>query len=61
MGVDFSKVTLPFGPTDLLIGAVGLLGVVGGFVLLGMAIPFVQRLVTMIVSSIRSGSGGKKA
>ncbi|MEI5915482.1 hypothetical protein [Bacillus albus] len=56
MGLDFSKVTLPFGPMDLLVAAVSLLGVVGGFVLLGMAVPFVQKLVAMIVSSIKNRS-----
>ncbi|ETE88984.1 TPA: hypothetical protein QCV86_005362 [Bacillus thuringiensis] len=56
MGLDFSAVKLPFGPMDLLVASVSLLGVVGGFVLLGMAVPFVQKLVAMVTSSIRNRS-----
>ncbi|MEI5915481.1 hypothetical protein [Bacillus albus] len=56
MKLDFSAVKLPFGPMDLLVASVSLLGVVGGFVLLGMAVPFVQKLVTMITSSIKNRS-----
>ncbi|HDR4351124.1 MULTISPECIES: hypothetical protein [Bacillus cereus group] len=54
MGLDFSGVKLPFGPMDLLTASVSLLGLVGGFILLGMAVPFVQKLAGMIFSSIRN-------
>ena len=49
--VDFSGVTLPFTPADLLTSATGLLGVVGGFVLLGLAIIFVPKIIGVIRSA----------
>ncbi|MFC4323683.1 hypothetical protein [Litchfieldia salsa] len=55
--VDFTGVSLPFSPTDLLNSSVGLLGVVGGFVLLGLAIYFVPKLISVIRSA--AGTRGK--
>lgn len=49
--VDFSGVTLPFTPADLLTSTTGLLGVVGGFVLLGLAIIFVPKIINVIRSA----------
>lgn len=49
--VDFSGVSLPFSPADLLTSATGLLGVVGGFVLLGLAVIFVPKIIGVIRSA----------
>lgn len=56
-GLDFTKITLPFSATDLLSGGVGLLGVVGAFVLLGMAFMVVPKLIRMIRGSFGSAKG----
>ncbi|ETT86136.1 hypothetical protein COL26_00515 [Bacillus thuringiensis] len=57
MGVDFSAIKLPFGPTDLLSSGVSLLGVLGGFVLLGLAIAFVPKLIGIIRVAAQSRNG----
>lgn len=49
--VDFSGVTLPFSPVDLLTSSIGLLGALGGFVLLGLAIIFVPKIIGVIRES----------
>ena len=56
-GLDFSGITIPFSASDLLTAGVSLLGVVGAFVLLAMAFKVVPKLVSLIMSSFRSGSG----
>lgn len=55
--VDFTGVSLPFTPTDLLTSSTGLLGVVGGFVLLGLAVYFVPKLISVIRSA--AGTRGR--
>lgn len=57
MALDFSKITLPFSASDLLTGGVSLLGVVGTFVLLGMAFMVVPKLIKMIRGSFGSAKG----
>ncbi|WP_458414535.1 hypothetical protein ACNQFZ_06620 [Schinkia sp. CFF1] len=54
--IDFSGVTLPFNATDLLQSAMGLVGLVGTFVLLGVAIAFAPRIVSFIKGAITSRS-----
>jgi hypothetical protein len=56
MGIDFSGISLPFAATDLLSSGVGLLGVVGGFVLLALAFPMVRKLIAVIKSSFGQNS-----
>lgn len=56
MSVDFSGVTLPFTPADLLQSGVGLLGVVGGFVLLGLAFVFAPYIIELIKTAARKRS-----
>ena len=53
--IDFSGITLPFSPAELLTSGVGLLGVVGGFVLLALAFKVVPKLVSMIVGAFSTG------
>lgn len=48
MSVDFTGVSLPFDAADLLSSAMGLLGVVGPFVLLGLAIVFTPKIIGVI-------------
>lgn len=48
MGVDFLVIKLLFGLMDLLSFGVFLLGVLGGFVLLGLVIVFVLKLIGII-------------
>lgn len=49
--VDFSGVSLPFGASDLLSSAMGLLGVLGPFVLLGLALAFTPKIISVIRSA----------
>jgi hypothetical protein len=52
MTVDFTGVTLPFTAGDLLSSGMGLLGVVGGLVLLGLAFPIVSKIIGTIRQSV---------
>jgi hypothetical protein len=54
--IDFSGITLPFNVTDLISSGNGLLGIVGGFVLLGLAFVFVPKIIKVIRGAF---SGGK--
>lgn len=56
MTMDFAGITLPFSSADLLTAGVGLLGVVGGFVLLALAFKVVPKLISLIVGSFRGSS-----
>ncbi|USK56373.1 hypothetical protein LIS82_07845 [Cytobacillus solani] len=58
MGIDFTGVTLPFEVADLLTSAMGLLKILGPFVLLGLAIMFVPKLISVIRTSAAT-KGGK--
>lgn len=49
--IDFTGVTLPFSVGDLVGSGNALLGLVGTFVLLGMAFVFVPKLINLIRSS----------
>lgn len=57
--IDFAGVTLPFSVTDLISSGNALLGIVGTFVLLGLAFRFVPKLITLIGQAFKGGSGGK--
>jgi hypothetical protein len=48
MSIDFTGITLPFDASDLLTSSMGLVGVVGGFVLLGLAVVFVPKIISVI-------------
>lgn len=50
--IDFSGVTVPFSVNDLLQSSMGLVGLVGTFVLLGIAIGFAPRIVNFIKGAI---------
>lgn len=54
--IDFSGVTMPFSVNDLLNSTMGLVGLVGSFVLLGVAIAFAPRIVSFIKGAITSRS-----
>lgn len=55
--IDFSGVSLPFTVTDLVGSGNALLGLVGMFVLLGLAFVFVPKLITLIRQSFSSARG----
>lgn len=55
--IDFSGVTLPFSVTDLVGSGNALLGLVGTFVLLGMAFIFVPKLIGLIRNSFSAARG----
>lgn len=59
MGLDFAGITLPFAASDLLTAGVSLLGVVGAFVLLGLAFKVVPKLVSLIVGAFTAGGRGR--
>jgi hypothetical protein len=48
LGIDFAGVTLPFSVTDLVSSGNALLGLVGTFVLLGLAFKFAPKLIALI-------------
>jgi len=51
--IDFAGITLPFSAQDLLTAGVGLLGVVGAFVLLALAFRVVPKLISLIMGSFK--------
>jgi len=53
MGIDFTGITLPFTAQELLTAGVGLLGVVGAFVLLALAFRVVPKLISLIMGSFK--------
>ena len=55
--IDFTGVTLPFTVTDLVGSGNALLGLVGAFVLLGMAFVFVPKLIALIRNSFTAARG----
>lgn len=57
--IDFSGVTMPFSVNDLLSSSMGLIGLVGTFVLLGIAIAFAPRIINFIKGAI--GGAGRRA
>lgn len=56
MSLDFSGLTLPFDVTDLMSSGWALLGLVAGFVLLGMAFKLVPKLISLVVGAFSSGA-----
>lgn len=60
MQLDFAGITLPFSAGELLSAGVSLLGVVGAFVLLGLAFKVVPKLVSLVVGAFTAG-GGRRA
>ena len=59
MNLDFTGITLPFSAADLLTAGVALLGVVGSFILLGLAFSRAPKLFQLIRQAF--GSGGRRA
>ncbi|MCK6259392.1 hypothetical protein LCY76_22735 [Fictibacillus sp. KIGAM418] len=55
--VDFSGITLPFSVSDLVGSGNALLGLVGSFVLLGLAFAFVPKIIKIIRNAF--GQGGR--
>jgi len=55
MSIDFSGITLPFNVTDLVESGGALLGLVGGFVLLGLAFMLAPRLISLIRQAFARG------
>jgi len=51
--IDFAGITLPFTAQELLTAGVGLLGVVGAFVLLALAFRVVPKLISLIMGSFK--------
>lgn len=56
MNIDFSGILLPFSAGDLLTSAVELLGVVGPFVLLGLAFVVAPYIITLIKNAAKKNS-----
>ncbi|MCM3708560.1 hypothetical protein M3205_23235 [Cytobacillus firmus] len=55
--IDFSGVTLPFSVNDLIVSGNALLGIVGTFVLLGLAFVLVPKLIALIRNSFSAAKG----
>lgn len=58
--IDFSGVELPFSVTDLLGSGNALLGLVGAFVLLGLAFIFIPLLIGLIRNAFNTHSHNKE-
>ena len=58
--IDFSSIELPFSAGELLNGGVGLLGVVGAFVLLALAFRVVRSLIVIIIEAFNPHYGEQK-
>lgn len=58
-GIDFTGISLPFTVNDMITVSMGLLGVVGIFVLLGLALKFVPKWIALAYQAI--AGGGKRA
>jgi hypothetical protein len=56
--VDLSGVSLPFTVSDMVNTGMELIGIVGPFVLLGLALMFAPRLINFVKRSF--GSGGRR-
>jgi hypothetical protein len=55
-GMDFSGISLPFTVSDLASSGNSLLGIVGSFVLLGLAFKFVPKIIAVIRNAFGSSS-----
>ncbi|MEF7566328.1 hypothetical protein V4V35_25395 [Bacillus infantis] len=55
--IDFTGISLPFSVNDLVGSGNALLGLVGTFVLLGMAFIFVPKLIGLIRNSFSAARG----
>jgi hypothetical protein len=55
--IDFGGITLPFSVSDLVTSGNSLLGLVGAFVLLGLAFAFAPKIIQLIRQAF--GKGGK--
>lgn len=53
-GIDFSGITMPFSPADLLKAGVDLFGSVGLFVILGLAFVIAPKFISLLWSAVRS-------
>ena len=58
MGIDFSGVSLPFDVSELLTTSMGLLKILGPFVLLAIAFPVVSKLMGSIKQTLASRGKG---
>lgn len=56
MSLDFTGITLPFTAGDSLSSGAALLGVVGGFVLLGIAFLVAPKIIKLIVNAFKTAS-----
>ncbi|AIF45724.1 hypothetical protein [Virgibacillus sp. SK37] len=57
MSIDWTGLSLPFSVTDLITSGNGLLGMVGAFVLLGLAFVFVPKVIALIRNSFSAAKG----
>lgn len=55
--IDFTGITLPFSVGDLVGSGNALLGLVGAFVLLGMAFIIVPKIISLIYGAFRAKRG----
>ncbi|MCU5126670.1 MULTISPECIES: hypothetical protein [Bacillus cereus group] len=53
--LDLTGVKLPFTVTDVVVGSMALVGVVAGFVLLGLAFKVAPKFISLFLNSFRTG------
>jgi hypothetical protein len=58
--IDFSGVSLPFTVSDLLSSGNALLGLVGTFILLGLAFKFVPKIISLIGFAFAGTTEGQR-
>lgn len=60
--IDFGSISLPFSADELVISGGALLGIIGPFVLLGLAFVFIPKLINVIYASFdnRNSYEGKE-
>lgn len=51
--IDFSGVEVPFSAMDLLLSSMGLLGVIAGFIALGLAFAFAPKIIDIIKTAAK--------
>lgn len=55
--IDFSGVSLSFGVGELFTGVMGLLGIVGPFVLIGLAVMFAPKIIELVKGALETRTG----
>ncbi|MEB8829866.1 hypothetical protein P4H56_28460 [Bacillus cereus] len=53
--LDLTGVKLPFSVSDVVVGSMSLVGIVAGFVMLGLAFKLAPKFISLFLNSFRTG------